>query len=194
MTENLKPDHNSTTNQSIKGKFVEREIIALFSYPMQDLIEKEIISYDDMDLYEYPEYNGDFAEFEGGNQEARDEEIERLQELISELEEQIGDEDNMLTDDLKQVIQDKVDKIQEEIEELEQLDTEPKEIYEWWLVTSWMANKLEEQGQTVTEWHNLHIWGRETTGQAILLDGVISRICSEMGILDGQEHSWAEKK
>lgn len=65
--------------------------------------------------------------------------------------------------------------INEDISE-EEYEVEAKEIYEYWIVTEWFFNKLKQQNEPVIEWENLYIWGRTTTGQAILLDGVIDEI------------------
>ena len=72
------------------------------------------------------------------------------------------------------------------------LDQEPQEIFEWWIVTAFLYSKLKEKGEPVLEWGNNCYWGRTTTGQAILLDGVISSICSDMEILDGQKNDWSK--
>lgn len=74
-------------------------------------------------------------------------------------------------------------------------DSEAQEVYEWWLVTDWLADKLAAKGEVVIRAGSLcdSIWGRCCTGQAILLDGVISKIAEEMGILAGQPNSWAKK-
>lgn len=69
-------------------------------------------------------------------------------------------------------------------------DSEPQDILEWWLVTEWLAEKLEAQGEPVLEWGNNHYWGRTCSGQAILLDGVITSICRDMEILEGQANEW----
>ncbi len=67
------------------------------------------------------------------------------------------------------------------------------EIFEWWAVSSYLFDKLKAEGYPVVECGTLYIWGRTTTGQAILLDGVITRICADMEILEGQSNSWAKK-
>ena len=69
-----------------------------------------------------------------------------------------------------------------------------QEIFEWWIVSKYLYRKLKEKDEPVLEWGNNYYWGRTTTGQAILLDRVISEICGEMEILEGQRYSWAEKK
>jgi len=52
----------------------------------------------------------------------------------------------------------------------------PQDVFEWWVVSDWLLDKLEANGQPVmrTDWGNW--WGRTTTGQAILLDWVIEKI------------------
>jgi hypothetical protein len=62
-------------------------------------------------------------------------------------------------------------------------DVEPhdREIYEHWIVSDWLADRLEERGERVDkDFAGLTIWGRTTTGQAIFLDAVIQDIYSEM--------------
>ena len=69
----------------------------------------------------------------------------------------------------------------------EKPEAEPQEIYEYWIVTPWL---LMDKGEPVLKRSGGWIWGRTCTGQAILLDSVISSICYDMGILEGQPHEW----
>lgn len=55
------------------------------------------------------------------------------------------------------------------------------DIYEFWSVSGWLAEKLEEKGEIVFECLDFIVWGRQTTGQAIYLDKVIQEIASENG-------------
>jgi hypothetical protein len=71
-----------------------------------------------------------------------------------------------------------------------EVETEPQEVFEWWAVSGYLYDKLREQGCVVIDTGLCKVWGRTTTGQAILLDDVISRICYDMGILEGQENAW----
>jgi len=71
-------------------------------------------------------------------------------------------------------------------------ESEPQEIYEWWIVSEYLYRKLREQNEPVLEWGNNHYWGRCCTGQAIILDDVISRICADMEILQGQVNDWSK--
>ena len=52
---------------------------------------------------------------------------------------------------------------------------ETPEIYEYWAVSGWLADKLRERGEMVARAYP-DIWARCTTGQAISMDGVIRSI------------------
>jgi len=52
----------------------------------------------------------------------------------------------------------------------------PHEIFEWWLVSDWLANKLSEFEEPILRTEYGTWWGRTTTGQAIKLDDVMRRI------------------
>lgn len=80
------------------------------------------------------------------------------------------------------------DRISEEIEDYpafcneHEIDTDDfeNEVYEHWIVSSWLARKLSERGHVVcNDFMGLTIWGRCCTGQAIYMDGVIEDICNE---------------
>lgn len=189
-------DSNSTTNQHIKGKFVEREVMACVSSLVEYVLSKSQegdrdapFTIDDVEnFYSYPEYYGTYADFDGGTEEQRDAEVERLSELFDEKESEVPQPGK------EQDQQDELSLIDQEMQDLKDLESEPQEVFEWWLVTDWLYNKLKVQGEVVIDDGWLHYWGRCCSGQAILLDHVIGVIAADMGILDGQEHSWAEKK
>lgn len=55
------------------------------------------------------------------------------------------------------------------------------ECYEHWIVSEWLAGKLETKGEIVIrDICGLTIWGRTTTGQAISMDHVIQQIYNEL--------------
>ena len=54
------------------------------------------------------------------------------------------------------------------------------EVYEHWLVSNWLSQKLSERGEVTGEVCGLTIWGRCTTGQSICLDHVIQEIALEL--------------
>lgn len=52
-----------------------------------------------------------------------------------------------------------------------------REVFEHWIVSDWLANRLEEHGELVLrDLFGLTVWGRTCTGQAIALDSVIGAI------------------
>ena len=57
---------------------------------------------------------------------------------------------------------------------------EIKEIFEWWVVSDWLAKRLEAHGEPLLINDYGTWWGRTCTGQAILLDFVIEQIYDEL--------------
>lgn len=56
-----------------------------------------------------------------------------------------------------------------------------REVFEHWIVSDWLADKLEAHGEKVDkDFAGLTVWARTTTGQAIYADGVIETICAEL--------------
>jgi len=63
-------------------------------------------------------------------------------------------------------------------QEIEPIDSE---VYEHWAVSQWLAERLLALGEKVdTDFANLNVWARQTTGQQICADGVIARIYKAM--------------
>lgn len=172
-----KMDFNSVENQEIKGQFVRQHVLTCFSYEMDAILKASSCHHKFGDGVDLPTY----------------EDIENIDEEIcpkcgsSDIYKVAEADKPAPNDDCFECGSCGV------LQENDELDHQPKEIYEWWIVTEFLYRKLKTQGQTVLEWGNNCYWGRTTTGQAILLDHVISVICEEMEILDGQKYSWKEK-
>ena len=86
-------------------------------------------------------------------------------------------------------LSDMMDALLEDIDALEGAEDYQQEIFEYWIVSSWFAKKLDAEGEPVYYGFN-NIWGRTCTGQAIKLDYVIGKIAADMEILDGQRNAW----
>lgn len=169
-------DYNSIKNQAIKGYFVENNVKACIS----DLVEY-LIGHDG-DKY------ADWSEWENLC-------VTRCPEC-GEVVEDWGKVDE------KDVEHIESDKIARELIDYgvkcpycgaiheEEPEPELQEIYEYWIVTEGLGEQLRERGEPVLERRGGWIWGRTCTGQAILLDNVISSICYDMEILEGQPHEW----
>lgn len=55
------------------------------------------------------------------------------------------------------------------------------EALEHWIVSDWLADKLEQHGEMVArDFLGLTIWGRTTSGQHIGMDSVIEKIAKEI--------------
>lgn len=56
-----------------------------------------------------------------------------------------------------------------------------REVYEHWIVSDWLADKLEARGEKVDrDFAGMTVWARTTTGQAIAADSVIVSICRDL--------------
>jgi len=163
-------DRNSTTNQRIKGKFVGAEVLGCFTQEVEYILSRNDyanapFTYDDIEHF-YQPYCADCGEGHTS---------------FTEKENDDGDTVCACDDCGREYSEN----------EYAGLDSEPSEVYEWWAVSGFLAKKLADRGHCTIEGPCVRYWGRCTTGQAILLDGVISDICEEMEILDGQKYSWA---
>lgn len=191
---------NSTVNQNIKSKFVGQHVYCNVGTLVQPFIKSFDIENAPFNMeyienmFEYPEYNGKEVCFSGGSQEFFDDAVGETEALLAELEERLEemdtDEDNEETNQLKERIAD----LEDELNEFRDLKSQPQEIFEWWAVSSFLFDKLKALNHPVLDAGSCLVWGRCTTGQAILLDYAITQICAEMGILEGQEHSWANSQ
>jgi len=74
---------------------------------------------------------------------------------------------------------DKID-IVADIELIENADIEYEEIFEWWLVSDWLAKKLEAYGEPILWDDRITCWGRTTTGQSLSMDYVIQKIAKDI--------------
>lgn len=176
-------NYDSSKNQDIKRKFVEREVFSCVTMMTEYILSK---GYEDR---EAPFCMDDVENIYIDNSE----EIEKLQEKKEELEtklEELQEQTDPAPAIEEQIekLEKKISSIEDKIEELENEQTEPQEVYEWWMCSDWLIGKLKDQGEPVLV--DEGIWGRTCTGQSILLDHVISVICEELEILEGQKNEW----
>jgi hypothetical protein len=55
----------------------------------------------------------------------------------------------------------------------------PSEVYEWWRVSSWLCDQLRAIGEVVIDNDYGEWWGRCTTGQGFIMDGVLQRVAAQ---------------
>lgn len=125
---------SETIKQDIARDLVKYHILACQSGLVGELLQKEIISYDDYQ-----------------NLCMTDEEIKNCFDVSTE----------------------------EEIQEIRDNGEDMNEIYEHWLVSDWLINKLKEENEPILETDLETWWGRCATGQSIILDYVIQKIAYE---------------
>lgn len=195
----MRTDYNSIKNQDIKSKFVSREVYgnvtSMASYILNKSFEDRNapFSWDDVEnLYKY-RVDNIFTECEEEMSEDKFETYkEQIKERISDLEDFIYEYEasSDVDEDVLRTKRNALDKYNEHLSSLDDVEQEQAEIYEYWLVSGWLCEKLREKGECVISSEN--IWCRCTMGQAILLDHVISDICNDMNILEGQANDWSK--
>jgi hypothetical protein len=65
----------------------------------------------------------------------------------------------------------------------EEFDIEPyeREVFEHWIVSDWLADKLIEKGEKVgKDFAGMTVWARTTSGQGIASDSVIEAIAADL--------------
>jgi hypothetical protein len=165
----MKIEMDSSENQRIKGDFVSREVYCNVDSMVRDLIECDKIREED------------FFEFMGHCEELNEEITEsQAQDLINKKKERIEEIEEQQDTELEA----EHNNLLKEIEELEAIDFNIyPEVFEYWLVSSDLARDLKARGEVIIDQYLCDIWGRQTSGQAILLDHVISQICIDLDLL-----------
>lgn len=87
-------------------------------------------------------------------------------------------------------IDDRIAELESCLPGIENARGEMQGIREWIHVSNYLHDKLREKGCPVWNDSNVYVWGRTSAGQAILFDDVISEICKDMEILEGQKNEW----
>jgi len=69
----------------------------------------------------------------------------------------------------------------EDIENLNNAKTdEYQEIFEWWAISNWLADKLKEHQEPILDNDYGTWWGRTCTGQAIAMDYAMEKIAEDL--------------
>ena len=51
-----------------------------------------------------------------------------------------------------------------------------KEVYEWWAIDNWLTEEFEKMGEVLLKNEYGSWWGRQATGQMIIMDGTFQRL------------------
>ena len=178
---------NSSIDQNVKGKLVSREVIGCVSELVSFLMETPEIVEELWEVCSVPDYTDSIDNHIDGMKT-----IECYEYLRDNTNEEIkGNSKKQLIRYINQSEEEK----QYFIDEY-QIDPEYIESLQYFQVTDWLGEKLQEKGEAVLmDFHGLTIWGRSCSVQAILLDRVIDEIASDMEILEGQQNHkyWVDK-
>ena len=87
--------------------------------------------------------------------------------------------DRLILDNQNLVVEELMRHDESLLDSLQNLD-ENSEIMEWWLVTPYMAELLKEKGEVILSDYDCCWWGRQTSGQALYMDGVIQEIAEQI--------------
>ena len=183
---------DSAENQSIKSRFVDREVI----YCVSDLVSELATAVEcfpdcEDDLQNafrgLPDYNKAINEevlswsreqcaeelYSWWGIKCKDDDIENMRNLfLVKIDEQGPDEFCYGLD----------------------VSDYERKVYEHWIVTDHLADRLEERGERVLrDFFGLTVWCRTTTDQPIDMDRVIHDICNGMEILVGQANAGTSK-
>lgn len=211
-------EKNQRICSQLVNREVYANVNSMVDYILQSEGRDKPFDYDDIEnMYSY-EYSGHFFSLSKADENEKEEELEAQQEILDEMDEGIEAKEEYLdnlkdelmdpmegnmyrkavrerlefeikeTERLIKEMKEKRERLAKEIDEVEDLEAEPQEIFEWWLVSDFLCRKLKEKGYPVIECES--IWGRTTTGQAISIDWVIEQIAREMEILEGQKYEW----
>ena len=79
------------------------------------------------------------------------------------------------------------DSAEEVCDDHEGIEPYEREVFEHWIVSDWLADKLEAKGEKVDkDFAGMTVWARTTTGQAIYADHVIEQITADLNTERGE--------
>lgn len=188
-------EYNSIKNQEIKRKFVEKEVYANISLMVDYILQKSLGDEEAPFGYEEVEnlyvYNIEVVNIEELKKSMND--YKKFPETY--WEEFTEEQKELYLTELKEILElayeskieneEWISELEDLIYEVENAENEIKEVFEWYICSDFLIRRLKEKGEVVIP--SMSIWGRCTTGQAILLDGVISEICEELEILENEK-------
>lgn len=168
--------NTSTTTEPTQEQlraFVDREVIYCASMLISELSSNdkymdELLEVQSQDDWEEPVNYHVYSDMDS----------DELAEYLDEYDIDYKQTDSTLirSQKLNDYLQENDDDLRE-FADREGLDPHQREALEHWIVSNWLADKLEAQGEMILrDFMGLTIWGRTCSGQAILLDGVITTI------------------
>jgi len=177
-TDGVRRSYNTSENQQICRKLVEREVVHCVSILVSELVSNDDRWYDELsDVMSMPDWEGTC--------EANDINVYYNDACEAYMFEEPDGSESECYDTFAEACRAAAGAHG-------YIDFEYREALEHWAVTEWFGKQLQKHGEMVIfDFLDFDaIWGRTTSGQAILLDNVVGEIAEEMEILEGMRNSW----
>lgn len=168
---------NSIANQNIKKSFVNQNVFNCVTTIVEFILQESStnidapFNYSEMERFYYQDGEGKVY-----TERQRDQQIKDwAQELTS------------ITADPASLV--RKSELEYLIADLELAHSTAIEICDWWMVSDHLAEFLRKYDEAVItdDMQNCY-WGRTEAGQPIMADRVITKICLELEILQGQQN------
>ena len=171
--------NNLVENQNILSEFVNSNVFV----DITDVVEYILSTSSIYGHVEPPFNHSDIENYYIDNSE----EILEIEDIFTDIETyeykfeegEISEEDIKYLKELKNRVEN--EDLENKLEELKDKNNSYAEVLEWLQVSPMLCKKLEEKGEVVIP--HMNYWGRCTTGQRIMLDGVIEEIAEDLGLL-----------
>ena len=151
-------------DQKLLSEFVDKEVIIEQTALVSRLLSEDIFTFEDIENYNHIDSMSSKVDKIITN-------IRKTGERIAML---LGGEDfNDLSDSIQQKITIATEKLKKY---KKQLKKETSDIQEWWICSTWLTEKLKEEGECILINEYDSWWGRCESGQQIYLDSVIEKI------------------
>lgn len=163
-------DINDSILQRYAEKLVEREVYHCASNMMYELARTEGLPFDSCS---WLELHSELYE-------------KRYSVITAEYEHETEDEILYHTEYFEEYEEDDVPETMEKdgktytLASTEEDEENYHEVFEHWIISSWLGKKLTQYDEIVGEVFDFTIWGRCTTGQAICLDRCFQEIAFEL--------------
>lgn len=160
--------------QELGGRLVEREVYYCVSSLIYELAQDGKYMDDLMPIL----VNTDWVE--PAKNYINDMDREALLESLGEFDIQCFQDEDIEALRKALLINLKKDGWLQEFCENHRIDPYENKVHEHWIVSDWLAAKLEDEGESVLhDFLGLTLWGRVCTGQAVEFDYIIQKIAAE---------------
>lgn len=123
----------------------------------------------------------DYLDEQGESPCVGDASPEEMREALTPFEADLPDnEEELRTAYLNAMDEEYIDGLDDLRDQCQDISNDnPREAYEWWRVSDWLADRLAEIGEITIRNDFGEWWGRTCTGQGMIMDGTLQRIAAK---------------